>query len=122
MTDEEPPLSDVLAPERGADGPVFETPWHARVFGLVVALHEEGEDFDWTEFQQRLIAEVADTDQSMSPADVLEEAYYEQWLAAFERLLVDSGRLAPGETEDRAAEFAADERTAEEFVEGERDH
>jgi hypothetical protein len=50
----------------------------------------------------------------------VEETYYEQWLAAFERLLADLDVVDPDELRDRAAAFAAGDRDASEFVDGER--
>lgn len=115
---------------RSRDGPVFEAPWQARAFGLVVALQDEDDGFDWTAFQRRLIDEVAEpVDDTHAPSVVFddlgslfEHTYYEQWLTAFERLLVEDGYLDPAEIEARAAQFADGERTAEEFVKGERHH
>lgn len=121
MTEQNPSLSDLLEPEDG-DSIVFDAPWQARAFGMVAALHDGGNGFDWIEFQERLIDEVAAADPDMAPEDALEKAYYEQWLAAFERLLIEEGYLSPKEIEARAAEFAQEERTAEEFVDGERAH
>lgn len=121
MTERNPLLSDLFDPKDG-DGPVFDAPWQARAFGIVVALHDEGDGFDWMEFQGRLVDEVAAVDPDMAPEGALEEGYYEQWLAAFECLVVEEGLLSPEEIEARAAEFAQEERTAEEFVNGERVH
>jgi nitrile hydratase accessory protein len=118
---EEPSLADVLDPGDEAR-PVFDAPWQARAFGLVVALHDDGNGFDWMAFQRRLIDEVDAADSDMAPVDALENAYYEQWLTAFENLLVEEGVLSSEEIEERAVEFAAEERTAEEFVESERAH
>lgn len=114
-------LADLLDPDDEAR-PVFDAPWQARAFGLVVALYDDGNGFDWTAFQQRLIDEVDTADSDMAPVDALENAYYEQWLTAFERLLVEDRVLSSEEIEERAVEFATEERTAEEFVEGERGH
>lgn len=114
---------------RSRDGPVFEAPWQARAFGLVIALHDADDSFDWVAFQQRLIEEVAvSTDVTPKPTQfddlgtLFERTYYDQWLTAFERLLIKEGYLDPAEIEERATEFAEGERTAEEFVEGERHH
>lgn len=106
-------------PIPGDDGPVFEAPWQARAFGLAVALHEEQEVYDWQEFQQRLIDEVDATDAD-TMQEAVEETYYEQWLAALERLLADLDIVDDDERESRAAEFAAGDRDASEFVTGER--
>ena len=37
---------------------VFDEPWQGRVFGMAVALHEQGL-YDWEEFRQALIAQIA---------------------------------------------------------------
>jgi len=111
-----------LAGGEDGDGPVFEAPWQARAFGIAVALYDDGAGFEWSAFQERLIEEVRADGREADGAEALEEVYYEQWLAALERLLVEDGVVAPGELEDRAASFAAGDRTAEEFVAGEREH
>lgn len=118
---EEVRLAELLEPDSGA-GPVFDEPWQARAFGLVVALHDEGAGFDWQAFQERLIAEIDAADDAMAPQDALEAAYYDQWLAAFEDLLVADEYLSQEEIQQRAEAFANEDRTAEEFVTGDRDH
>ena len=126
MTDgegREPPVDPAeLARREDGDGPTFEEPWQARAFGVAVALYDDGAGFEWSAFQERLIEEVQGEDPAATDAEALEGVYYEQWLAALERLLVEDGVLDPGELEGRATEFAAGERTAEEFVAGEREH
>jgi nitrile hydratase accessory protein len=119
----EPPVDPAtLARGEDEDGPTFEEPWQARAFGICVALYDDGAGFEWSAFQERLIEEVRRGDPTASDAEALEGVYYEQWLAALERLLVEDGAVEPGELEARATEFAAGERTAEEFVAGEREH
>ena len=126
MTEEErrePPVDPAeLARREDEDGPTFEEPWQARAFGIAVVLYDDGAGFEWSTFQDRLIEEVQREDPGVTDADALGRVYYEQWLAALERLLVEDEVMGSGELEDRAAEFAAGERTAEEFVEGEREH
>lgn len=114
-----PTPEDAEYPIPGDDGPVFEAPWQARAFGLAVALHEEQELYDWQEFQQRLIDEVDGTD-AETMQEAVEETYYEQWLDALERLLTELDVVSPDELGARAAEFAAGDRDASEFVEGDR--
>jgi nitrile hydratase accessory protein len=121
VTDEEGPVDPAELAGRG-DGPTFEEPWQARAFGVAVALYDDGAGFEWSAFQERLIEEVRRDDPEVTDPDALEGVYYEQWLAALERLLVEDGVLDHGELADRAASFAVGERTAEEFVEGEREH
>ena len=62
---------------------VFEAPWQGRVFGMALAVVERL-GVPWAEFQRRLIAEIA-----AHP----DAPYYDAWLAALERLVVDH-RLA----------------------------
>lgn len=104
-----------------ADGePEFTAPWQARAFGLVVASVRRDETFDWEAFQSRLI-EAVDASKERDGDTHIQEEYYEQWLEAFETLLVDDGVVTPAEIEARSAEFSAGDRTAEEFVEGTRE-
>ncbi|AEN05042.1 nitrile hydratase accessory protein [Halolamina sp.] len=108
---------------------IFSEPWQARAFALAVSVTDEDEDGDgvgeWTEFQARLVAEIEAAD---SPADLAsrdeppeldgdEGAYYEQWLAALEDLLVTAGIDADA-LRERALEFERGDRDAHEFVEG----
>lgn len=111
-------LPDDLDIPLGAGGPVFEAPWQARAFGAVVALHRTREDFDWSTFQKALIDEVQAERPGVDP-DRLEETYYDQWLRAAERLLVNRGVIDEDEFERRATAFAAGDRNAQEFIEGE---
>ncbi|MFN8555887.1 MAG: nitrile hydratase accessory protein [Dehalococcoidia bacterium] len=78
---------------------VFEAPWEGRAFGMVVALHERS-SFEWSEFQRRLIDEVAAAEARGEPS-----TYYERWLASFEALLVEKGIVSPDELDNRTDEF-----------------
>jgi nitrile hydratase accessory protein len=77
------------------------------VFGLAVALHERGL-YTWAEFRDRLIAEIARADCAGDPS-----SYYERWLAAFERLLLDKGLLARADLDARTTEYASGHRADE---------
>ena len=63
---------------------VFHDDWERRAFALAVSLAEQGL-FEWMEFQQELIASVAEAerDDPQHPA----RGYYESWLVSLERLL-----------------------------------
>ena len=115
----------------------FLAPWQARTFGVTVALYDGGGGFDWTAFQERLIdaVEAVEAVEGASPGsggasaaldtsspEASEKRYYEQWQDALERLLVDAGAVTGHELDARAREFANGDRTAEEFVAGERHH
>jgi nitrile hydratase accessory protein len=60
---------------------VFAEPWQAQAFALAVRLSEEGH-FTWSEWSAALADEVK-RDAS--------RGYYEQWLAALERLVTAKG-------------------------------
>ena len=68
----------------------FQDPWQGEVFALAVALCER-RHYQWQEFQEHLIAEIAKADQTAPDA---RPTYYESWLAAFEKLLDTKNILA----------------------------
>ena len=78
---------------------VFVAPWEGRAFGMAVALNDRGA-YDWEEFRTRLVERIAGG----------EPDYYQSWLGALERLLVDRGVLRPDEIEARTSEYEALER------------
>jgi nitrile hydratase accessory protein len=69
-------LPDLSPTER-----VFDEPWQAQAFALAVKLSEQGY-FTWKEWSAALADEVK--------ADA-SRGYYEQWLAALERLVTAKG-------------------------------
>lgn len=112
------------APTEDGD-PVFEAAWQARIFGLSVSMRGEDGVFEWESFQQRLADQIAAEEpapETGAPtAEDLESDYYHQWLAAFERLLLEEGHLDRGQLQRRTAEFADGDRTAAEFVDGDHE-
>ena len=90
-----------LSPPRRNGELVFETLWESRVFGLTMTLFEAGR-FVWAEFRDRLIAEIAACDQDSAGFD-----YWECWLRAFERLVVEKGLCPAGALAARIEELAA---------------
>lgn len=83
-----------LGPSCTADpaSPQFEEPWQRRAFGLAVALAEFGY-YRWEDFQQHLIAAIADWEQT--PPDEREPwSYYSRWLEALDRVLADCGAVS----------------------------
>lgn len=112
MTDTEDPRRD--------DEPAFEAPWQARAFAIALSLTDRGEgELSWDDFQGRLVEEI---DRDGDAVEGTETVYYEQWLRALERLLVDEGLIEADELADRAAAFEAGERDASEFVVGDHGH
>ena len=86
-------------PRRNGE-PVFNEPWESRVFGAAVALCEQGL-FEWSEFRERLTAEIASADAKATDSAHPPTAYYEHFLSALERLLVDKGVCARVEIDQR---------------------
>ncbi len=68
----------------------FQDPWEGEAFAMAVALCER-RHYQWQEFQEHLIAEIARADQT---APDVRSTYYESWLAAFEKLLDTKNILA----------------------------
>jgi nitrile hydratase accessory protein len=60
---------------------VFAAPWEGRAFAIAVTLIDHL-GLPWDEFRLRLIAAIGDDP---------ERSYYESWVAALERLVVDHG-------------------------------
>ena len=72
------------------DGPVFDHPWQAQAFALVVNLHQAGL-FEWKDWAERFTAEIA--------------AFYAAWRGAVSsalRALMDEGELAAGDPDTLA--------------------
>ena len=110
MSETRKPSIDVegtAAPPRRNGELVFQEPWEGRAFGLAVAMRDQGL-FPWEAFRQRLIGAIAEADRG--PAGEDRPGYYENWLAALERLLVERGLVTPAEIENRVREFATGER------------
>ena len=63
---------------------VFAAPWEGRALAMAIGV-VKARDLAWDEFRLRLIAEI-----SADP----ERPYYESWLAALERLVVEIGVLS----------------------------
>jgi nitrile hydratase accessory protein len=83
---------------------VFAEPWQGRVFGMAVALHEDGR-YEWEEFRQALIAQIAAAEARGGPF-----VYYEIWLATFEELLAKNGLVTPEELDETTYQFEFGER------------
>lgn len=73
------------------EGPVFNAPWQAQAFAMVVHLQEQGV-FSADEWAQQLGRCIASA-QARGDAD-LGDTYYDHWLEAFEELLVAKGLVS----------------------------
>ena len=68
---------------RDGDIPVFNEPWEARAFGMVLALHERGL-FTWPQWADALARQI-ELAQAAGDAD-LGDTYYRHWVLALESL------------------------------------
>jgi nitrile hydratase accessory protein len=80
----------------------FDEPWESRAFGVAVALSDRGV-LDFEAFRAALIAEI----EGAGPS-----SYYEQWQAALERVLAESGLVSRGELAARAQQHQSATRSS----------
>ncbi len=85
-----------------SDGPVFKEPWEAQAFGLVIALYEQGH-FTWSEWADTLSREISAA-QRTGDLD-LGNSYYEHWLKALEKIVIDKNISALAEIDDRKEQW-----------------
>ncbi len=65
------------------DGLVFNEPWEAQAFGLVLALYEQGL-FNWQEWAEQLSGEIKLAQENGDPD--LGNTYYQHWMRALEKI------------------------------------
>lgn len=85
-------LARATLPDRSENEPLFRTPWHARIFALIVALVKNNR-LPWKSFQQRLVATLkqhqsADVELTAEEIDL---QYFDCWLIAAEETLLEAG-------------------------------
>jgi nitrile hydratase accessory protein len=84
----DPVLAQLPSVPRDESGPVFAEPWEATAFALAVQLSVAGH-FTWKEWAAALAAEIKAAEQRGLPDDG--SRYYQHWLSALERLVVEKG-------------------------------
>lgn len=73
---------------RNEAGPTFSEPWQLTAFGIVLALYRNGH-FQWREWVDYFSAEIElGKTYDLDPSDY-NGIYYNQWLAALEKLVTD---------------------------------
>ncbi len=93
---------------------VFDAPWQSRAFSVAVALAESGA-CEWDDFRSRLIGQIDAWDEGS------EWRYYDHWLAALERLLVERGITTVAEL-DRRTDVVAHAAANEHEHDHDHDH
>lgn len=91
------------APPRENGELVFAEPWESRVFGLAIALCDQGV-IEWQAFREQLIAEIGAFDPGR-PRDQ-PFRYYRHWQRALEVVLDRNGLCGTSVLEGRARELA----------------
>ena len=89
------PHQEAIRPDGGQVS--FDTPWQIRVFALAVAAHQNGH-YTWQEFQQALIAAIANWEQAHRSEPW---RYYDRWLEALETVLARTATLTPAQVDQR---------------------
>jgi nitrile hydratase accessory protein len=92
-----------LPRDHDEEGPAFAEPWQAQAFAMAVKLSEQGH-FTWKEWAAALAAELKAAADRGEPDDGLH--YYEHWLTALERLVVEKGLSDPAELAARKEAWA----------------
>ena len=109
------PYSDASElPGLSSDGdePVFANPWQAKIFALVVGLHQRG-CFSWTEWTEILSTEIAvarangenDNNNANKAEPDPGDSYYRMWVIALERLLMNKTIVYSGDIPNRVKEW-----------------
>ena len=91
------------APPRRNAQILFSREWEGRVFGVALALSKQGH-FEWAEFRQQLIASIAEWEEEHGKDDPSWD-YYQRWLLALERVLVDRNLVSTHEIGERLGEI-----------------
>lgn len=82
---------------------VFQAPWEGRAFGLAVAMSDR-QHVPWDDFRDRLIAEIASAEEKN-----VSSSYYERWLAALERVVIESGLISRQDLDAKTVECAEED-------------
>jgi nitrile hydratase accessory protein len=73
----------------------FAQDWERLAFGVALALSRSGH-FDWEDFRQQLIAAIGEWETAHDLNDSSWD-YYERWLTALERLIIEKHLVKPEE-------------------------
>ena len=96
-------LADLPLLPRDEDGPVFEEPWQAQAFAVVVELIKSGDlsQEEWANALGAVLKEAENKGEFDAGA-----SYYYHWLTALERLIVNKKMIGWQELADEKREIA----------------
>lgn len=98
-------LGAIDSPPRSNGSLQFDRDWEGRAFAMALALSKEGH-YEWEAFRQELIAAIATWEKTNSRDDPGWD-YYEQWLLAFERVVLACDMVKAEELQAKTAEQVA---------------
>ena len=89
-----PPISAPPVPHLPSDreGPVFQAPWEAQAFALVLSLYDKGL-FSWPEWAAALATEIGRAQAAGDPDTG--DNYYRHWLSALEGMVTAKNLTTP---------------------------
>lgn len=87
---------------------VFHTPWEGRIFAMAVLLLEKGM-YPWIAFNGKFIQEIGEAERLHPEKDVV-STYYQHWVQAFEKVLIEKNVLTQEQLKTRTHEFSSGQR------------
>lgn len=84
------------------EGPVFDKPWQAQAFSLLLHLHQIGL-FPWKDWVQVFSDEIKAS--PAQPGESVNDTYYRQWIAAMERMVTTLGLAGMEDITQRSEEW-----------------
>lgn len=81
-----------IIPGLETDAPLFDAPWQARIFALIVATVKQGH-LPWKTFQIQLVKAITEKERATSGDETVEmdDGYFDCWLTAVEETLKHEG-------------------------------
>lgn len=86
--------------------PLFNAPWEARAFAIVMELFQQ-QFYTWPEWVEYLSSEIA----TAATTGKQDQLYYEQWLTALENLLTAKGFISPNALQLKKEELMTEQFT-----------
>jgi len=90
------------SPPRNNGALHFDREWEGRAFGMALALSKEGH-YEWEDFRRGLIASIAEWEAENARDDPSWD-YYQRWLLALERLVLECNIVNANELQARTEE------------------